>query len=248
MNDTNNNLEEIENPPETPQDQPKKPGRLGLAKKIMLVSLAAVILVAVYAPELKQAFGLISVETESAQQEVSQTLEVAEPDSKPLPVPEFPQPPETLKSTYLPVSLVEATLLNAVRANGSDRELLVPKPLFLEVEPAAVLPGQIRSVQACIVVAEASADLTTERVELGIRLISCRNAAGQTVIESKLEGTVYDEDGIMGVAASKVVVMATRSETAKTYLELAPGKKVKIGITKGASLMVSTNPFERSMQ
>lgn len=84
------------------------------------------------------------------------------------------------------------------QANGN------PVPLLLELTDAAVLPNQFRSnVKQCFVTANATGDLSSERVLVRLDRLSCLTRKGMA-IDVKLTGYVAGEDGKTGIKARVV--------------------------------------------
>ena len=118
---------------------------------------------------------------------------------------------------YLPVAIMPATLLNAIYAKTGGDAASNPQPVFLRISMPAILPNNVKkNLKGCFVVAEGTGDLSTERVDMRTKLISCIDFAGKAVIEEKLEGAVYDSDGVLGISGK--VVAKFGSNLARTAL------------------------------
>jgi conjugal transfer pilus assembly protein TraB len=77
-------------------------------------------------------------------------------------------------------------------------------PLLLELTDKAVLPNRFRSdIQRCFVTANATGDLSSERVLIRLDRLSCLDETGGAV-DVKLTGYVAGEDGKTGLRARVV--------------------------------------------
>ena len=107
-------------------------------------------------------------------------------------------------------TFAKAVLLNGVDAPTGGQAQGNPMPVLLELTDTAVLPNHFRSdIKRCFVTANATGDLSSERVLIRLDRLSCLDNTGG-VVDVKVTGYVAGEDGKTGVR-SRVV---TRSGAA----------------------------------
>lgn len=104
--------------------------------------------------------------------------------------------------TYLPAgSFARATVLSGVTAPTGGNAAQNPMPLLLEVTHFANLPNDFKAnVRRCFVTANATGDISSERVLVRLDRLSCMNKAGRAV-DVRVQGYVTGEDGKAGVRA-----------------------------------------------
>lgn len=101
--------------------------------------------------------------------------------------------------SFLPVGFVKAEILGGIAAPTGGQAQGNPVPALLRLKDAAVLPNRYRAqVRDCFVVAEGYGDQSAERAYLRTVLLSCVMRDG-SVLETKLSGSVFGEDGMNGV-------------------------------------------------
>ena len=101
-------------------------------------------------------------------------------------------------------SFVRATLLNGVEAPTGGQAQNNPMPVLIELTDKAFLPNKYRSdISKCFVTANATGDLSSERVLIRLDRLSCLDAHGGAV-DTKSQGYVTGEDGKTGVRARVV--------------------------------------------
>ena len=101
--------------------------------------------------------------------------------------------------TYLPVSFTRGILLGGLDAPTGGQSQANPHPVLIRLEDNAVLPNRFRSdVKECFVVAAGYGDISSERAYLRTENLSCVRRDGST-LEVKIQGSVYGEDGKVGV-------------------------------------------------
>ncbi len=109
------------------------------------------------------------------------------------------------QSAYLPAgTFASAVVLSGVTAPTGAGATSNPVPMLLEVTDLAQLPNDFRAkVDRCFVTANATGDLSSERVWIRLDRMSCmrRNARA---IDVKVRGYVTGEDGKTGVRARVV--------------------------------------------
>lgn len=101
-------------------------------------------------------------------------------------------------------TFAKARLLNGVDAPTGGQANGNPVPLLMELTDAAVLPNRFRSdIKRCFVTANATGDLSSERVLVRLDRLSCLTKKGMA-IDVKLTGYVSGEDGKTGIKARVV--------------------------------------------
>jgi conjugal transfer pilus assembly protein TraB len=101
--------------------------------------------------------------------------------------------------TYLPVSFTRGILLGGLDAPTGGQAQSNPHPVLVRLEDNAVLPNRFRSnVKECLVIAAGYGDISSERAYLRTESLSCVRHDG-TTIEAKIQGSVYGEDGKVGM-------------------------------------------------
>jgi len=115
---------------------------------------------------------------------------------------------DEVRSVYLPVSYMEATLLSGLDAPTSSAGKGNPVPVLIRVKLPAVLPNDVKAnLRGCFVVADGKGNLGTERAELVLVTLSCIDRKGQAVIDQSLTGYVVDADGKAGLRGRVVTKM-----------------------------------------
>lgn len=101
-------------------------------------------------------------------------------------------------------SFARARLLNGVEAPTGGQANGHPVPMLLEIRDPAFLPNRYRSdVKRCMVTANATGDLSSERVLVRLDRLSCITES-RGAIDVKLTGYVTGEDGKTGLKARVV--------------------------------------------
>ena len=101
-------------------------------------------------------------------------------------------------------SFARARLLNGVEAPTGGQANGNPVPMLLEIKDPAFLPNRYRSdVKRCMVTANATGDLSSERVLVRLDRLSCITES-RGAIDVKLTGYVTGEDGKTGLKARVV--------------------------------------------
>lgn len=102
-------------------------------------------------------------------------------------------------STFLPIGFVPIRLLGGIDAPTGGQAQSNPLPVVMEVTDMANLPNQFRAnVKQCMVIGAAVGDLSSERSYIRTELLSCIRHDGR-VLEAKIHGSVYGEDGKLGM-------------------------------------------------
>lgn len=113
-------------------------------------------------------------------------------------------PQTTGEELLITGTFVKARLLNGVDAPTGGQANGNPVPLLMELTEAAILPNRFRSdVKKCFVTANATGDLSSERVWVRLDRLSCLTKKGMA-IDVKLTGYVAGEDGKTGIKARVV--------------------------------------------
>lgn len=107
--------------------------------------------------------------------------------------------------TYLPAgSFARAVVLAGATVSTGGTSASNPVPMLLEIKDAARLPNAFRSnVKACFVTANATGDLSSERVWIRLERLSCMTRSGKA-FDARIQGYVTGDDGKTGVRARLV--------------------------------------------
>jgi conjugal transfer pilus assembly protein TraB len=106
--------------------------------------------------------------------------------------------PQTL-DTYLPVSFTRGVLLGGLDAPTGGQSQTNPHPILIRLSDNSVLPNRFRAeYRECFVIAAGYGDISAERAYLRTESLSCVRADG-TPLEVKIQGSVYGEDGKVGM-------------------------------------------------
>lgn len=101
-------------------------------------------------------------------------------------------------------TFARARLLNGVEAPTGGQANGNPVPMLLEIKDPAFLPNRYRSdIKRCMVTANATGDLSSERVLVRLDRLSCLTAT-RGAIDVKVTGYVAGEDGKTGLKARVV--------------------------------------------
>ncbi|HIU37803.1 MAG TPA: TraB/VirB10 family protein [Candidatus Aphodousia faecigallinarum] len=101
-------------------------------------------------------------------------------------------------------SFARARLLNGVEAPTGGQANGNPVPMLLEIKDPAFLPNRYRAdIKRCMVTANATGDLSSERVLVRLDRLSCITES-KGAIDVKLTGYVTGEDGKTGLKARVV--------------------------------------------
>ena len=102
-------------------------------------------------------------------------------------------------STFLPVSFTRGTLLGGLDAPTGGQAQSNPHPVLIRLSNNSVLPNRFRGeYRDCFVVAAGYGDISAERAYLRTESLSCVRADG-AALEVKIQGSVYGEDGKVGM-------------------------------------------------
>jgi conjugal transfer pilus assembly protein TraB len=101
--------------------------------------------------------------------------------------------------SFLPIGLVKAKLLGGLDAPTAGAAQSSPLPVFMRLEDLAWLPNHWRgNVKDCLVTAAGYGDLSSERAYFRLEKLSCVRHDGR-VLEQNISGSVYGEDGKLGL-------------------------------------------------
>ena len=130
-------------------------------------------------------------------------------------------------------SFIRGRLLNGVDAPTGGQANGNPVPLLIELTDKAAFPNSFKSdLRRCFVTANATGDLSSERVLIRLDRLSCVDDAGG-VVDVKLTGYVSGSDGRTGVRARVV----TRSGQ-------AIANAITVGLLSGLGEAVSLDAQE----
>ncbi|MBA4178551.1 MAG: conjugal transfer protein TraB [Leptothrix sp. (in: Bacteria)] len=102
-------------------------------------------------------------------------------------------------ATFLPVGFTRGTLLGGLDAPTGGQSQSNPHPVLIRLSDNSVLPNRFRGeYRDCFVIAAGYGDISSERAYLRTENLSCVRADGAT-LEVKIQGSVYGEDGKVGM-------------------------------------------------
>jgi conjugal transfer pilus assembly protein TraB len=102
-------------------------------------------------------------------------------------------------SSFLPVSFTRGTLLGGLDAPTGGQSQSNPHPVLIRLSDNSVLPNRFRGeYRDCFVIAAGYGDISSERAYLRTESLSCVRADG-AALETKIQGSVYGEDGKVGM-------------------------------------------------
>jgi conjugal transfer pilus assembly protein TraB len=102
-------------------------------------------------------------------------------------------------STFLPVSFTRGVLLGGMDAPTGGQAQSNPHPVLIRLSDNSVLPNRFRGEYSeCFVIAAGYGDISSERAYLRTESLSCVRGDGAT-LEVKIQGSVYGEDGKVGM-------------------------------------------------
>jgi conjugal transfer pilus assembly protein TraB len=97
------------------------------------------------------------------------------------------------------VSFTRGTLLGGLDAPTGGQSQSNPHPVLIRLSDNSVLPNRFRAeYRECFVIAAGYGDISSERAYLRTESLSCVRADGAT-LEVKIQGSVYGEDGKVGM-------------------------------------------------
>ena len=107
--------------------------------------------------------------------------------------------------TYLPAgSFARAVVLAGATVSTGGTASSNPIPMLLEIKDFARLPNAFRAnVKACFATANATGDLSSERIWIRLERLSCMTHAGKA-FDAKIQGYATGDDGKTGVRARLV--------------------------------------------
>ena len=101
--------------------------------------------------------------------------------------------------SYLPVSFTRGVLLGGLDAPTGGQAQTNPHPILIRLSDNSVLPNRFRAeYRECFVIAAGYGDISSERAYLRTESLSCVRSDG-TALEVKIQGSVYGEDGKVGM-------------------------------------------------
>ena len=102
-------------------------------------------------------------------------------------------------ATFLPVSFTRGILLGGLDAPTGGQAQSNPHPVLIRLSDNSVLPNRFRGeYRDCFVIAAGYGDISAERAYLRTENLSCVRADG-AALEVKIQGSVYGEDGKVGL-------------------------------------------------
>jgi len=110
--------------------------------------------------------------------------------------------PDTRPATvdaFLPVSFTRGILLGGLDAPTGGQSQSNPQPVLIRLSDNSVLPNRYRAeYRECFVIAAGYGDIGSERAYLRTENLSCVRADG-TTLEVRIQGSVFGEDGKVGM-------------------------------------------------
>jgi conjugal transfer pilus assembly protein TraB len=107
--------------------------------------------------------------------------------------------PAQTVDTFLPVSFTRGVLLGGLDAPTGGQSQTNPHPVLIRLSDNSVLPNRYRAeYRECFVIAAGYGDISSERAYLRTESLSCVRPDG-TALEVKIQGSVYGEDGKVGM-------------------------------------------------
>jgi conjugal transfer pilus assembly protein TraB len=104
-----------------------------------------------------------------------------------------------LEGSFLPVSATRGILLGGLDAPTGGQSQSNPQPVLIRLSDTSILPNRFRAdYRECFVIGAGYGDISSERAYLRTESLSCVRSDG-TAIEVKIQGSVYGEDGHLGV-------------------------------------------------
>ena len=101
--------------------------------------------------------------------------------------------------TYLQMSFPRGELLGGLDAPTGGQSQSNPHPVLIRLSDNAILPNRARAdVKECFVIAAGYGDISSERAYLRTENLSCVRNDNST-LEVKIQGSVYGEDGKVGL-------------------------------------------------
>jgi conjugal transfer pilus assembly protein TraB len=102
-------------------------------------------------------------------------------------------------NTFLPVSFTRGILLGGVDAPTGGQSQSNPHPILIRLSDNSFLPNRFRAeYRECFVIAAAYGDISSERAYGRTESLSCIREDG-TALEVKIQGSIYGEDGKVGM-------------------------------------------------
>lgn len=110
---------------------------------------------------------------------------------------------------FLPVSFTRGRLLGGLDAPTGGQSQTNPHPVLIQLSDNSVLPNRFRAeYRECFVVAAGYGDISSERAYLRTESLSCVRRDG-TAMEIRIQGSVYGEDGKVGMRGRLVTKQGT---------------------------------------
>ena len=110
---------------------------------------------------------------------------------------------------FLPVSFTRGRLLGGLDAPTGGQSQTNPHPVLIQLSDNSVLPNRFRAeYRECFVVAAGYGDISSERAYLRTESLSCVRHDG-TALEVRIQGSVYGEDGKVGMRGRLVTKQGT---------------------------------------
>ncbi|WP_426078222.1 TraB/VirB10 family protein [Janthinobacterium sp. PSPC3-1] len=140
---------------------------------------------------------------------------------------------------FVPVGILPGELLGGLDAPTGGQAQNNPLPALIKVAADAILPNRYRAgVKECFIIASGYGDISAERAYLRTGLLSCVRH-DRSVLEVKIEGNVFGEDGKLGLRGTLV---SKQGQLLANALRAGIVSGIGQGFSQGASTFTSS-PF-----
>ena len=140
---------------------------------------------------------------------------------------------------WLPMgSFFKATLLNGIVAPTGTSGQANPVPVIMKVMTNAILPNdRFRyKLRGCFIMGTGFGSVSSERVAIKLARISCIDKDGKSVVSSKIQGFIVDDDGKSDLRG-KVINRQGSKIAMATLAGFAQGIGQMFGNSQGTSVM-----------
>ena len=140
---------------------------------------------------------------------------------------------------FVPVGILPGELLGGLDAPTGGQAQNNPLPALIKVAADAILPNRYRAdIKECFIIASGYGDISAERAYLRTGLLSCVRH-DRTVLEVKIEGNVFGEDGKLGLRGTLV---SKQGQLLANALRAGIVSGIGQGFSQGATTYTSS-PF-----
>lgn len=108
-------------------------------------------------------------------------------------------PPTSDQRAFLPIGVTRAILLGGIDAPTGGQAQSNPQPVLIQLTDTSILPNRFRGeYKDCFIIAAGYGDISSERAYLRTEILSCVRADG-SALETKIQGSIFGEDGKLGL-------------------------------------------------